>query len=292
VSTQRPKIIGLAHMAFQASNVEQTLAWYRNLHGYEEQLRLPAPLGMGSQAFVMINEAQWIEICPELAPGTDRLLRFGFQVEDAEAMMVYLVARGVPAAGPVERSVIGNLGFSVKDPDGHAVEFVQCMADGWPARAADRGPGPRALSRCMLHVGFDVSSLARSLTFYGDTLGCTEIWRGTSDSRTLAWVQLRLPDDRNYLELMLYGERPSLPRLGILNHFGLEVTSIPAVMEEVSVRLLGTAPVLPRDVTYRIGQCRHRLANVFDPDGTRAEFMERETFDGTVTPPSTVPPPR
>jgi catechol 2,3-dioxygenase-like lactoylglutathione lyase family enzyme len=290
-SVQRPKIIGLSHMTFQSSDVEKALAYYRNLHGYEEQLRLEGPDGRIGRAFVMINDVQWVELQPERAPKTDRLIQFGLQVEDAEAMRRYLATRGVAVPESVTRSALGNLVFIAKDSDGHALEFVQNLADGWPTRAAGRGPGPRALSRCMMHMGFDVFSMDKSMTFYRDILGCVELWRGSSNERTLAWVQLKLPDDRNYIEFMLYDETPTLERLGVFNHFGLEVPSIPAVMEEAAGRMKG-APWFPRRVEYSVGKCRHRLANVFDPDGTRAEFMERGTFDGSVTPSATVPAPR
>jgi hypothetical protein len=88
---------------------------------------------------------------------------------------------------------------------------------------------------------------------------------------------------------MLYDEPPTLEWLGVLNHFGLEVTQMAPVMEEVS-RRVGVKPY-PREVGYSIGKCRHRLANVYDPDGTRAEFMERSTFDGIPTPSSPLPGP-
>ncbi|MCX7032327.1 MAG: VOC family protein [Spirochaetes bacterium] len=290
-NAQRPKIIGLSHMTFQSSSVEKALAYYRDLHGYEEQLCLKSPDGGISRAFVMINDAQWVELQPERAPKTDRLIQFGFQVEDAETIRTYLASRGVAVPDSISRGATGNLGFLVKDPDGHQVELVQCLADGWPARAAGRGPGPRALSRCLMHMGFDVFSMEKSMAFYRDILGCVELWRGSSDERTLSWVQLKLPDDRNYIEFMLYDETPTLERLGVFNHFGLEVPSIPAVMEEVAGRMKGS-PWFPRRVEYSVGKCRHRLANVFDPDGTRAEFMERGTFDGSVTPPAAVPAPR
>jgi catechol 2,3-dioxygenase-like lactoylglutathione lyase family enzyme len=286
-SVQRPKIVNLSHMTFQSSDVTRALAYYRDLHGYEEQLILKGRDGNVERAFVMINEAQWVELRPEHAPKTDRLIQFGFQVEDAEAMRAYLDSRGVAVPSSVGRSALGNLGFSVKDPDGHTLEFVQNLADGWPLRSAGRGPGPRALSRCMMHMGFDVYSMAKAMAFYRDILGCVEMWRGSMDDRTLSWVQLKLPDDRNYIEFMLYDEAPDLERLGVFNHFGLEVASIPATMEEVAGRMKGVPP-FPRQVGYMVGKCTHRLANVFDPDHTRAEFMERGTFDGSVCPSAAV----
>ncbi|MGO9308049.1 MAG: VOC family protein [Spirochaetia bacterium] len=289
---RRPKIVGLSHMAFQASDVDKALAYYRDIHGYEDQLLLRGPGGAISRAFVRINDVQWIELRPQSAPRTDRLIQFGLQVEDAEAMREYLASRGVAVPRATSTVSIGNRGFCVTDPDGHDVEFVQHLPEGWPARAGSRSTGNRVLSHCLMHIGFVVSSMDRSMAFYRDTLGCVEFWRGSSDERTLAWIHLKLPDDRNYVEFMLYDEPPTLERLGVLNHFGLEVPSVPAAMEEVSRRMEARSREFPRKVEYSIGKCRHRLANVFDPDGTRAEFMERGTFDGSVTPSATVPPPR
>jgi lactoylglutathione lyase len=278
-------------MTFQSSDVEKALAYYRDILGYEDQLCLQDASGRLGRAFVRINDVQWIELVPEKAPKTDRLVQFGLQVENAEAMRAYLAARGVAVPSATSVGVTGNMGFHVKDPDGHLVELVQYMPEGWPARAAGRSPGSKALSGCLMHIGFDVLSMEKSMAFYRDTLECTELWRGSSDDRALSWVHLKLPEDRNYVELMLYDEKPTLQRLGVLNHFGLEVPSVPAAMEQVSRRMAGSRD-FPRKVEYSIGTCRHRLANVFDPDGTRAELMERGTFDGTVTPSATVPPPR
>ncbi len=290
-NTRRPRIVGLSHMTFQSSDVEKALAYYRDIHGYEDQLRMNGPDGRISRAFARVNDLQWIELRPESAPNTDRLIQFGLQVEDAEAMRAYLDSRGVAVPGSTTPGATGNLSFHAEDPDGHRVEFVQYLPEGWPARVSGRSPGSKVLSRCLMHIGFVVSSMQKSMAFYRDTLDCVEFWRGSSDDRTLAWVHLKLPDDKNYVELMLYDEPPTLERLGVLNHFGLEVSSVPATMEEVSRRLERTRE-FPRKVEYSIGKCRHRLANVFDPDGTRAEFMERGTFDGSVTPSATVPAPR
>jgi hypothetical protein len=278
-------------MTFQASDVEKALTYYRNIHGYEDQLLLKDPDGRMSRAFVRINDVQWIELRPESEAQTDRLIQFGLQVEDAEAMRMYLASRGVSVPNATSLGAASNLRFQTKDPDGHIVEFVQYLPESWPARAAGRSPGSGVLSRCLMHIGFDVYSMEKAMAFYHDTLGCVEFWRGSSDDRTLSWIHLKLPEDRNYVEFMLYDEPPTLERLGVLNHFGLEVPSVPAAMEEVSRRMEGSRE-FPRRVEYNVGTCRHRLANVYDPDGTRTEFVECETFDGSVTPSAAVPPPR
>ena len=285
----RPNIVGLSYMAFQSSAIDKAMDYYRAVLGYERQLVVRDPTGAVVSANIMVSGRQWIELRPESEPGTDRLIEFGFLVERAEDMRLYLAKSGVKVPAAALPSPLGNLGFSVSDPDGHTVSFTEIRAEGWPAKEAVKGPGPLALSDCLMHFGFDVRSLDRAMAFYENTLGFMEMWRGSSNDRTLAWVQLRLPEDKNYIEFMLSDEAPSLEQLGVFNHFGLEVASMSATMEEASLRL--GAKAYPRTVAYDIGKCRHRLANVYDPDGTRAEFMERRTFDGSVTPSSPLPAP-
>jgi lactoylglutathione lyase len=286
---QRPAVTGLASMTFQSSDPAKALAYYRDVHGWEDHYLRTDAQGNLTNAFVKVNARQWVELRPETAPQTDRLIQFAFEVADAEAMRLYLADRGWKVPASVSMSLLGNLGFLVNDPDGHLVEFIQLSPKGWPSRTRGEPAGLKPLSTTLMHLGFSVYSLDASLKFYRDLLECREFWRGSSDEKTLAWVQMKLPEDENYIELMLYDQPPTLEWLGVLNHFGLEVFSMSETMEEAS-RRMGPRPY-PREVGYSIGKCRHRLANVYDPDGTRAEFMERKTFDGSVTPSSPLPAP-
>lgn len=287
---KRPKIIGLSHMAFQAHDIEKTLAFYKDILGYEDVVCLSGTDDEPERIFIRISGTQFIELQPEREPMTDRLIQFGFIVEDIEALQKYLASRGVAVPKATSIGSTGNPRFHLKDPDGHVVEFLQYIPDGWPLRTAGKMQGTNYLSTCLMHIGFTVYSLERSLAFYRDILDFTEIWRGSSDNKKLDWVQLRLPEDKNYIELMLYDDPLSIERLGVLNHYGLEVPSVPAAVE--SLTKLPAFSSYPRAVVHKIGTCRHRLSNLFDPDGTRVELMERATFDGSVTPSSAAPPPR
>jgi lactoylglutathione lyase len=276
-------------MAFQASDMEKTLAFYKDILGYSDFLRIAANGGRPERVFVRINGLQYVELQGETLPMSDRMIQYGFITEDAEALRLYLAAKGLDVPKACAVGALGNLGFKMKDPDGHTVDFVQYLSGGWPMRTGSATPATKPLSEVLLHIGFIVWSLDKSMAFYRDILGFTEMWRGSADDKTLSWVQLKLPEDRNYIELMLYDEPPSLERLGILNHYGLEVPSVPASVEGL--------PKLPkfaeykRPLMHKVGTCRHRLSNLFDPDGTRAELMERATFDLSVTPSSSAPPP-
>src|SRR5262249_33533307 len=52
------------------------------------------------------------------------------------------------------------------------------------------------------HAGVLVGGLEASLRFYGER-GFRETWRGSADGQHLSWVNLRVPDGDDYLELML-----------------------------------------------------------------------------------------
>jgi lactoylglutathione lyase len=49
-------------------------------------------------------------------------------------MRVYLASKGFTVPDKPSLGCIKNLSFTVKDPDGHGVEFVQYMPDGWSMR--------------------------------------------------------------------------------------------------------------------------------------------------------------
>ena len=105
-----------------------------------------------------------------------------------------------------------------------------------------------------------------------------------------SWIQLTLPDSIDYVEFMLYDTMPPLERLGVLNHFGLEVPDIRDARELLAGRRGFSGYSRPLEPT--IGVCHHRILNTFDPDGTRAELMERSTYDGLPRPSTHEPSPR
>lgn len=71
-----------------------------------------------------IGARQYVELLPEREAGGDRLAHIAVETDAAEAMRVYLKARGVAVPDKAGKGRIGNVGFGVKDPDGHTLEFV------------------------------------------------------------------------------------------------------------------------------------------------------------------------
>ena len=66
-----------------------------------------------------------------------------------------------------------------------------------------------------MHVGILVGNLDAATKFYNGILGFKEFWRGSAaTSKTLSWVNMRVPDGTDYVEFMLYDEIPAPDRRG------------------------------------------------------------------------------
>ncbi len=288
--TKRPRIAGVSHIAFFAHNVDTSLVFYKEFLGFDEPFRLNRPDGELICTFIKINDRQSIELFPERQVGTDRLYQIAFETDDAEAMRAYLASCGIQVPEKVGKGRIGNLNFTIKDPDGHTVEFVQYLPDGWTLR--DQGkhmPGSRISAR-LKHLGFTVRHLDESMAFYSGILGFRETWRGSSNDTMLQWVNLKLPDGDDYIEFMLYKNVPSPARLGTMNHLSLEVADVPQ-----AAALLESRPArkgYARTLEVRTGTNRKRQLNLYDPDGSRSELMESGTVDGFPAKSSGAPAPK
>jgi catechol 2,3-dioxygenase-like lactoylglutathione lyase family enzyme len=67
-------------------------------------------------------------------------------------------------------------------------------------------------------VGIIVGDVPAAMTFYGDVLGFSETWRGSRSGTELSWINMRVPDGGDYVEFMLYGERPAPSERGTQHH--------------------------------------------------------------------------
>ena len=287
---KRPKILGIAHIALYVRDIEAARTFYKDFLGYGEPFKLDNKDGSLSLTFIKVNDRQYIELFPEKQPQTDRLVHISIEVDDAEAMRAYLAANGVKVPEKVGKGRIGNANFMVSDPGGHLVEVVQYMPDGWSVREKGKFMSDARVSTRIKHLGITVGSLEPAMKFYGELLGFKETWRGSREGKVLDWVNMRVPDGDDYLEFMLYSEKPNLTRLGTLHHICLEVDDLPKALASLEAKPARKTYEKPMEI--RTGVNRKRQLNLYDPDGTRSELMEPNTVDGKPVPPSTAPPPR
>ncbi len=286
----RPKILGIAHVAFAAHDLDASRAFYSGLLGFDQVTDWKNPDGTTAFTFFKINDHQYVELTPEKTAGTDRLGNVSFETDDVEGMRRYLAAKGLAVPGERKPNRIGNLAFAVTDPAGHSISFVQYLTAGQTAREFGRHLGAHRVSTHMTHAGLIVTDLDPEYSFYTQVLGFTETWRGSADGKTLSWINLKAPDSNDYVEFMLYKESPAPDKRGSAHHICLVVPRL----EQTVTDLKASAHIeqYARAIDVHLGKNRKRQANLFDRDGTRVELMEPVTIDGIPTPASTAPPPR
>lgn len=288
--TPRPKILGLAHISLYAHDFQKSRAFYRDFLGFQEPYMLKNPDGSPSMTFFKINDDQFIELAPERAPETDRLSHYALHTDNAEAMRKYLASCGVKVPDHTPKGRIGNLNFMIKDPEGHNVEIVEYPPDSETSQTRGKFMSPDRISQHLRHVGFIVTDLDAEYKFYTQVLGFTETWRGSSaNSKTLSWINLRVPDGTDYVEFMLYKVAPPPDKRGTANHLSLEVPDAAASIAKLNATAYRKQYTRPIEI--HVGINRKRQVNLYDPDGTRTELMEPHTIDGKPAPSSKLPPP-
>lgn len=287
---QRPRIAGVSHLALFVQDVAKSRAFYREFLGFAEPYSLTNKDGGLHLTWIKVNDRQTIELFPEKAAGSDRLNHIALETDDADGMRQYLAAKGltVPTNTPIGK--IRNANYMVKDPDGHDVEIVQYLPDGWTRREQGKFLPDTRISTRIMHVGILVGELEPALKFYRDLLGGTETWRGGGDPKQLSWVNVKLPDGEDYIEFMLYAELPPPDQRGKSHHVCLEVPDVDKARATLAARAARIGYTKPLEI--KTGINRKRQLNLWDPDGTRIELMEPRTVDGVPAPSSKAPPPK
>ena len=287
----RPRLLGVARLTIRVSDIELATGFYRDLLGFQDGGRI------GKSRRFRINERQTVELLPGLDPAQDRLISVSLQTDRVEGMRRYLAARGWKAPATSSVNQWGERVIQVADPEGRWLEFIELPAPqrvkvaASPSQVTPRattGARPRQISQRIMHAGIIVTRVPPALDFYNGQLGLREFWRGSGrDSKFLSWINMRLPESEDYLELMLYGEDPPGDRRGSAHHLCLEVPDI-----EAARTALESNPGFgsyKRPIEIRVGVNRRRQLNLFDPDGTRSELMEPRTIDGVPPVSSTNP---
>jgi catechol 2,3-dioxygenase-like lactoylglutathione lyase family enzyme len=286
----RPHILGIAHMALYVSDLGKSRAFYKDFLGFDEPFSLKRRNGTDRSAFIKVNDEHYVELFAAPPKNDGRINHIAFYTDDAEGLRRQLAARGAAVPAAVTKGRLGNWQYVLTDPDGHTVELVQYLPDGWTMREKGKFMPDTRISVRLGHIGVLVGALDASFDFYRGLLGFQEVWRGGGNPKQLSWVNMKVPDGEDFLEMMLYDQLPPPDRRGGKNHLCLLVPSVESAVAELERRPARKS--YPMKIEPRVGVNRRRHVNLFDPDGTRVELMEPTTIDGKPVPPSTAPPPQ
>jgi catechol 2,3-dioxygenase-like lactoylglutathione lyase family enzyme len=259
----RPPVLGIAHVRLLTSDLRKARAFYGALLGFPE-----VPQSNPNTAIFRVNDRQRIIVRGGLPRDQDeRFIDLAFETPDVGAMRAFLAARSI-AAAPAEDAGEGE-GQAIEclDPDGHRVRLIQLSAAPMTLESADR-----RISRRILHAGLTVRAAAAADRFYKEALGFGETWRGGRAEGETSWINMRVPEGTDYLEYMLMPSPPDRRQLGTAHHIALMVPDIQAALETVRART--ALDDRNHAAVPQIGRNNRWQLNVYDPDGTRVEFME------------------
>jgi len=286
-SPQRPKITGISHVGYFVSDLPKALVFWHDFLGYDVAYTLNKPSSADTRiAFVKINDHQHIELFNEPPTSPPSMMsHLCFSVDDIEKMRAYLRSKGYDVKpGNGSKTKMGDYAFEIKDPNGMLLEFVQSLPDGREMQSAGKFLPATRISPRIYHAGYMVADAGKTVDFY-KMLGFTETWRGGGNPKELSWINMKVPDGEDYVELMLYRTLPEPSQWGGKNHLSLVVPDI-----DKALAILQTRPY-SKPLKIATGVNGKRQMNMYDPDGTRVEVMEPNTFDGKPRPASPAPPP-
>jgi catechol 2,3-dioxygenase-like lactoylglutathione lyase family enzyme len=265
----RPAITAVSHLAVFAADPAKSEAFYVQKLGAVKGADPESAAG----ARYYFNPRQFVEVLP-LPAGTPDKLRMShaaYITADAEAMRRYLKANKIAVPKALSNGADGSKWFDVTDPEGNGVEFVE-LPKTLPAVPVN------PLSGHIIHVGMIVHDRALMDKFYRELLGFRGYWAGGMHPDHPSWISQQVPDGRDWMEYMIVSgpEKTGIPAdmsqatAGVLNHFALGVGN----MEKTVTILTGGERLSEKTDGPKIGADGKWQFNMYDPDGTRAEFME------------------
>jgi catechol 2,3-dioxygenase-like lactoylglutathione lyase family enzyme len=108
--SERPRLIGINHVALEVGDVDEALAFYGRLFDFEVEKR------SASAAFIQLGD-QFIALMKGRSQPPDRARHFGLVVDDKEATRRALEAAGV--------EILPGRFLDFLDPWGNRVQVVQ-----------------------------------------------------------------------------------------------------------------------------------------------------------------------
>jgi catechol 2,3-dioxygenase-like lactoylglutathione lyase family enzyme len=259
----RPHIRGIAQVNILATDPNVSAGFYsKTLSLTDDQ-----------DQFFFLNPLQdiWVLSAPTPTPA-NLIGEITFSTDDIPALRRYLIFHKIDVIfPPIVSARIRDYYFTVMDPEGHSIGFVQRRKGDERSRQTDSQSSSRAPQSTfrLIHAGLIVHDRAAMDRFYKDILGFHVYWHGGMKDDETNWVDMQVPDGTDWLEYMLnVPPNASHKTLGVMNHIALGVSDIHAAQQQlIKNGWKGTEqPKIGRDGKWQL--------NLYDPDDTRVELME------------------
>lgn len=123
------KITKLLHTRMRVSDMDQTIAFYRDVLGLEVVERKTSPRGSHLAFLRVPNSDELIELCsfPPSGPVKvqEDLVHLAFQVDNLEETIASLTTKGIQITDGPTTTSSGSRFIFIDAPDGYEVELIE-----------------------------------------------------------------------------------------------------------------------------------------------------------------------
>jgi catechol 2,3-dioxygenase-like lactoylglutathione lyase family enzyme len=265
---KRPRIVGVAHIAYYVSDLKNARAYYEDFLGYQEAFSLKNPDGSDHIAVVKVNDHQFIQL---IAEDPKNWTNYGFmhdiafETDDAKGMRDYLASISIKVPAQVTKDQMGDLSFEIIDPSGFTVQIVQYLENSKTSLTKGKFMPIDRISTHIDHVGLLVNDRETNWKFYGDAFGFVK--EGKDGSK----MTVGAGPDR--FELGVERKTPTIDRFHVKDHVCLSVPDVPKVSSMLFAKPLAKKFENEKNEGHQLGSGKN-VQELYDLDGNRVELME------------------
>ncbi len=259
---KRPPLWGIAKMTYLVSDYALAQSYYGDFLGFDKAFSYPSPLG--EVVAYKVNDRQFLEFVEDKAAREkERLVALTFETGDAEGMRSYLAAKGVAVPGEVTVDGAGNRVFTIHDPDGVPIEFLQWGENSLHRQNRGKNLSERRISPRIHHAGIYARRVQDNPVFYTEILGFRPAIRIPEESsQPLQIIYFQIPESAEMIE-----HYPTDTHN--FAHPCFVAVDMQDVVYTLKERSRGEGVGRPM-----IGRGRKWLLNIANADGTKVEFVE------------------
>jgi len=262
---KRPPIWGIAKITFSVSDLEAARSYYGKFLGFQECFSYQSDYGMVIS--FKVNDRQFLEFVQNKSEGEKpRMLSVSFETDNADQMRMYLGSNGIVVPPSVTTDGAGNDVFTVSDPSGNKIEFVDFKANSLHKKSAGTFVSDTRISRRIHHAGLYAEKVLVNDPFYVGALNFRVIWRYPDEQAgepTLLY--LAIPECTENIELLSSGGM-------FTNHPCFLVDDMQEAIYTLKERRENEILNSPN-----IGRGNRWLLNITDQDKIKIEFTEGHT---------------
>src|ERR1035437_2989768 len=159
---QSPALSGVAHIAFRVADVAVARALYQEL-GFEQAFEMTRD-GQTTEAFIKLNDLQFIELYPRIAQPSG-LMHVCYLASDLEPLYAEYAKRELKPS-PVRKAGAGNMLMVVRGPENQTIEYTQYMPGSMHFEDHGKHLGENRVSQHLLGATLAVKDLAAARAFY------------------------------------------------------------------------------------------------------------------------------